>query len=409
MAFWELRSTRFLQANLLSLWTAASLSVCGGCRSEPQQDKIDHIAQVGHLVLNGKTMGTTYSVRYRPSDQCADQQVIHQLIDDELETVNAQMSTYREDSEVSRFNRSETSEWFSVSSETAEVVQLAQKIAHVSDGAFDVTVGPVVDLWGFGPIRRRESIPSDDEIEAAKKLVGYKNLMVRLSPPSLRKLLPKLRIDLSAIAQGHGADRVSDLLERHNIQDSFVEIAGEIVTRGHRHATEPWQIGIESPQDFKRSIALVIGLSDAALATSGDYRNFFMHNDARYSHTIDPKTSRPVTHSTASCSVVASNAALADAIATCMMVLGSKDGLRLADENDWAVLWVDRSESGLVSTYSKSLEKIIPDIAQKVQEFSNKIPANTLRKPRVLSGKLRQSRNPWLAPSAQVSLVETRG
>jgi thiamine biosynthesis lipoprotein len=224
---------------------------------------------------------------------------------------------------------------------------------------------------------RRESIPSDEEIKAARELVGYKNLEVQMSPPGLRKSIPNLRIDLSAIAKGHGADRVSELLERQGIQDSFVEIGGEIVTRGHRNATEPWQIGIESPQDFQRSIALVIGLSDSALATSGDYRNFFTRGDSRFSHTIDPQTGRPVTHSTASCSVVASNAALADAIATCMMVLGSKNGLRLAEDNEWAVLLVDRTDDGLVSKYSKPLERFVPDIAQKVQSFSSRSPTST--------------------------------
>jgi FAD:protein FMN transferase len=378
LAFGELHSTRFLYPNLLLALVA--LSACGGCRQKPphdQQNTRNQTVQLDHVVLNGNTMGTTYSIRYQPSERVADEQVIHQLIEAELETVNAQMSTYREDSEVSRFNRWESSVWFSVSSETANVVQLAQTIAGLSDGAFDVTVGPVVDQWGFGTGVRREGIPTDGEIEAARELVGYKNLEVRISPPGLRKLIPKLRIDLSAIAKGHGADRVSDLLERHGIQDSFVEIGGEIVTRGHRNATEPWQIGIESPQDFKRSIGLVIELSDSALATSGDYRNFFTHSDTRFSHTINPITGRPVTHSTASCSVVASNAAQADAIATCMMVLGSKDGLRLADENDWAVLLVDRTDGGLVPTYSKPLEKVIPDIDRKVQSLSSRIPTST--------------------------------
>ena len=320
-----------------------------------------------HIVLHGTTMGTTYCIRYRPRDHFADQNAIHRVIEEELEQINIQMSNYREDSEVSRFNRSESSEWFAVSSETAFVVNLAQEIAKISDGAFDVTVGPVVDLWGFGPSGRHETIPSDDDIKTAMKYVGYENLLVRLSPPALRKLIPTLQIDLSAIAKGHGADRVSDLLKRHGIENSFVEIGGEIVVSGYRSGSEPWQIGIESPEDFKRSIAIVVGLSDAALATSGDYRNFFIDSDSRFSHTIDPKTGRPVTHSLASNSVVASTAASADAIATCMMVLGKSDGLRLAEENNWAVLFISRSNKGFNSTYSKRLEKILPDVCKKIK------------------------------------------
>jgi thiamine biosynthesis lipoprotein len=312
-------------------------------------------------------MGTTYCVRYRPSVGCEDQYAIHQFIEEELKQIDLQMSTYREDSEVSRFNSSQSTELYPVSFETAFVVDLAEEIAEISDGAFDVTVGPIVDLWGFGPAGRRHTIPSDDEIQSVKRLVGYKNLIVQLSPPSLRKLIPTLRIDLSAIAPGFGADRVSDLLKSLGIQDSFVEIGGEIVTRGHRSGSDPWQIGIESPEDFKRSLKTVLALSDAALATSGDYRNFFLDSGSRFSHTIDPKTARPVIHSLASASVVASNAALADAIATCMMVLGKSDGLRLAEDNNWAVLLVQRSDNGFESSYSKPFEKVFPEVCRKIK------------------------------------------
>ena len=310
-------------------------------------------------------MGTTYSIRYRPASGCPTPQEMQRLIDDELDRVNLQMSTYRNDSELSRFNDSRSTDWISVSAETAYVVDLAQQIAIASDGAFDVTVGPLVNLWGFGPDGRKDQVPSADEVDAAKKIVGYKNLDVRLEQPALKKSLPELRVDLSAIAKGHGSDRVSGLLKANGVEHSFVEIGGEIVTRGNRVDNQPWQIGIEAPLDFERSIQTVIGISGAALATSGNYRNFFLRDGQRFSHTIDPSTGRPVTHQLASASVVADNCDLADAIATCIMVLGPIEGLRLAEAKDWSVLLMHQDGNAMITTYSKRFAKCFPEVCNK--------------------------------------------
>ncbi len=318
--------------------------------------------------LHGSTMGTTYSIRYVPVAGCPATLEMQRLIDNELDRVNLQMSTYRKDSELTRFNDSRSTDWFSVSIETARVVELAQKIAIASNGAFDVTVGPLVNLWGFGPEGRKKEIPSDEEVEAVKKMVGYRNLDVRLEPPALRKLLLELRVDLSAIAKGHGADRVSDLLKDRGIKDSFVEIGGEIVTHGNRADGQSWQIGIEAPVDFERSIQVVIGLSGESLATSGDYRNFFQREGQRFSHTIEPSTGRPVTHQLASASVVADNCALADAIATCMIVMGPTGGMQLAETNGWSVLLIQRSDGEMVTTYSKSFATRFPEVCNPIAD-----------------------------------------
>ena len=183
------------------------------------------------------------------------------------------MSTYLPDSEVSLFNVSQSTDWIAVSSETAQVVELAQQISDVSNGAFDVTVAPLVNLWGFGPGKQAAGVPSETEIQAAKSLVGYRQLFVRHEPPGLKKAIPELQIDLSAIAKGHGVDRVGELLEKNGIQHYFVEIGGEIETRGTRPDDKPWKVGIESPQREKRSIQMILELSNAAIATSGNYRN----------------------------------------------------------------------------------------------------------------------------------------
>lgn len=315
--------------------------------------------------LEGSTMGTTYSIRYCPGEDTPSAITLQHLIEIELSKVNQQMSTYLKDSEISVFNDALSSDWVAVSTETAQVIELAQSISVTSKGAFDITVGPIVDLWGFGPEKGAEKIPSETELESARARVGFTQLEVSLDPPAIKKSNPAVRIDLSAIAKGHGVDRVGSLLANHGIKNYFVEIGGEIVTRGTRPNAQSWQIGIETPQFGPRSIQSIIGLSDAAIATSGDYRNYFEHEGKRYSHTIDPSTGRPITHQLASASVVADNCALADAIATCMMVLGPDRGLALADANEWAVFLIQRNEDSLISSSSSQFERRFPNVSSR--------------------------------------------
>ena len=172
---------------------------------------------------------------------------ISQEIESELERVNAQMSTYLTPSELSRFNQQTSDEWFPVSTETAAVVELALQLTRESDGAFDVTVGPLVNLWGFGPTPRRSQAPSQADIATALEAVGSDKLQVRLVPPALRKTHPALQVDLSAIAKGHGVDRVADVLERMQFSSYFVEIGGEVRTKGTKPGGQAWQVGIEQP------------------------------------------------------------------------------------------------------------------------------------------------------------------
>ena len=311
-------------------------------------------------------MGTTYTVRYLPELGSPSRQEMHRLIEEELKRVNQQMSTYLKDSEITQFNDSKSTDWFSVSLETAKVVDLSLQISVVSEGAFDVTVGPLVNLWGFGPGKRKNTIPTDAELEAASAHVGYKNLSVRLDPPALKKLDPELQADLSAIAKGHGADRVGKVIETNGIKNYFVEIGGEIFASGNRADGQPWQVGIEAPLDFKRSIKTIIGLSGVALATSGDYRNFFESEGQRFSHTIAPNTGRPVSHQLASASVVSDNRELADAIATCMMVLGPEQGLQLAETKNRAVLLMQRKDGQIPSTCSTRFTELFPEVSKQL-------------------------------------------
>ncbi len=347
-------------------WIAVVALVLGLVAVQRRSREPDPSGALQQELLQGSTMGTTYTIRYQPEVGCALRPEMQRFIDDELQRVNQQMSTYLKDSEISRFNDSRSTDWFLVSIETAKVVELSLEISSVSNGAFDVTVGPLVNLWGFGKDKARHTVPSDAEIAAASPLVGYKNLAVKFDPPALKKTHPELQVDLSAIAKGHGVDRVADLFRKHDISNYFIEIGGEVLASGHRLDGKPWQVGIEAPLENKQKIQTVIGLSGAAMATSGDYRNFFEVDGQRYSHTLDPSTGRPVTHQLASASVVAENCALADAIATCMMVLGPEEAMQLAETKSWAVLLVQRNNGLFTSTCSTEFSKLYPNVCNQL-------------------------------------------
>ena len=274
-------------------------------------------------------------------------------VDDLLEEINDQMSTYREDSELSRFNRHDSTEWFPVSSETEYTVALALSIAADSDGAFDPTVGPLVRLWGFGPGPRTSDVPSDEVVAEALSRVGYDMVETRDDPPALRKLDPGVELDLSAIAKGFGVDRVAESLREGGVADFMVEIGGEVRVSGERPDGSGWRIGVEAPASDERRAGWALSLTDSSLATSGDYRNYFEVDGQRYSHTIDPRTGRPVTHRLASVTIVADDCATADAWATTLMVLGPEAGLRWAEEREIAA-WLLTHEGEGVSEAATS-------------------------------------------------------
>ena len=280
-------------------------------------------ADVGEVeTLSGRTMGTTYTVRF-VRDETTDLEAMQAEIDRRLELVNDQMSTYREDSEISRFNRYDGTDWFEVSADTASVVARALEISEQSDGAFDVTVAPLVNLWHFGPEEHDARLPDAAAIAAAREHTGYKKLQARLDPPALKKSDSKLTVDLSAIAKGYGVDVVWETFDQTNC---MVEIGGEVRVRGAKPNGDGWVIGIEAPLVGVRELQNLVELSDAALASSGGYRNFFEHKGKRYSHTIDPRTGRPVEHDLLAVSVLSDDCMTADALATTAIVLGPEAG-----------------------------------------------------------------------------------
>lgn len=297
--------------------------------------------------LQGKTMGTTWHVTVVDAERNRNQQATLQVdIERILHDVNASMSTWLPDSELSRFNQAETTDWFPVSQDLVTVVASAAEVSALSDGAFDVTVGPLISLWGFGKAEKEKAVPDKAAIEIARQRVGYQKLDVRVEPPALCKARADMYVNLSAIAKGFGVDKVGEYLEAQGIQNYMAEIGGEVRTRGHSQRGDAWRIAIEKPVALGRAIQQGVRLQDAGLATSGDYRNFFTHEGQRYSHTLNPQTGYPVQHSLASVSVLADTTMLADAYATMLMAMGEVRGKAFADQQGIAAYFMWRTDEG---------------------------------------------------------------
>jgi thiamine biosynthesis lipoprotein len=292
------------------------------------------------LELSGFTMGTSYNVVAIEGASSVTEAEVASAIDTALSAVNASMSNWQADSEISRFNAQNGTAPVGLSAELANVMDAAEAVHIASEGTFDTTMGPLIELWGFGATGTK-SLPSDAEIVAAQARSGHANTL-GLSAGSLQKQQDDAQVYLAAIGKGYGADHVGRALEGLGITDYMVEIGGDLYASGRNPSGLPWQIGVETPNAHDRGVLEVVGISNVGLASSGDYRNYFEQDGQRYSHVIDPTTGRPITHKTASATVIAENAMLADAWATAMLILGHDRGLKIAEAQNLAVLFVNR-------------------------------------------------------------------
>jgi thiamine biosynthesis lipoprotein len=294
------------------------------------------------LVLSGPTMGTTYTVKVVAAPASVDAKLVQATIDDVLAQIDRSMSGYRVDSEVTRFNASGSTQWCNVSADLAAVVRASLDISEASDGAFDITVAPLVAAWGFGPAGGPKELPSVEQIAQIEATVGYRKLHVRLDPPALRKDVAALSIDLNGIAPGFAVDRLADRLRGLRIENFMIDIGGEIRAHGRNARGERWHIAIEHPVDTQRTPYASVWLDGAAVSTSGEYRDYYERDGRRYSHTIDPRTGRTLDRAPGSVVVVASSTAQADGWATAMNVLGPRAGLALATQRHLPVLFIER-------------------------------------------------------------------
>jgi len=312
--------------------------------------------EVGEIEMSGDTMGTQFSVKLTAAD--VDTVSLQQEIEGLLARVEKMMSTYMPDSEISRFNKSSTTDWYQVSAEFCVGVEQALVLSTLTNGSFDITVGPLVNLWGFGPGNIIDEPPDDDEISEAKDSVGYEHLQADCAQPALRKDIAELYLDMSAFGKGLAVDRIADWLEDAGLHDYLVEVGGELRLAGRNASNEKWAIGIEVPVADQRRPHTVIRLTDTAVATSGDYRNYFEVDGKRYSHTIDTRTGRPVTHSLASVTVLDESGYRADALATALLVMGPKKGMELATREQLAVLFLLRDATGIDELTSPAFDQL---------------------------------------------------
>lgn len=295
------------------------------------------------VMLTGLTMGTTYTIKIAGPGVEERASATAQAVDALLQQVNNIFSTYIEDSELSRFNKSDGSVPFPLSNGLRRVIEISLEVSRQTGGAFDITVGPLVNAWGFGPDTPAK-LPTDAEIAALRERIGYEKLT--LENGTLRKARPDVYCDLSAVAKGYGVDCVARKLDELGIANYMVEIGGEVRTRGTHQAGTPWKIAIEKPVTGQRVVEHIVPLSNLSMATSGDYRNFFDMDGRRYSHTINPSTGRPIEHRLASVSVLHPECAWADAYATALNVLGPEEGYALAERLGLQALFIVRNDDG---------------------------------------------------------------
>lgn len=304
--------------------------------------------------LTGQTMGTYYSVKYVTQPGMPQLEVIKAEIDRRLEQVNDQMSTYRPHSELSQFNRSrDIGVPIKVSSATLTVINEASRIHRLTDGALDITIGPLVNLWGFGPEGSLDRVPDPQTLQQRLAWVGMDKLQVQ--PQGLVKTTPELYIDLSSIAKGYGVDQIAEYLSSLSMTNYMVDIGGEVKTRGQNGQSQPWRIAIEKPDSGNR-VQEIITPGDMAVATSGDYRNYFEQQGQRYSHTIDPKTGQPIQNRLISVTVLDPSCMTADGFATAFGVLGPEKSLALANQLQMPIFMLVKTDTGLVELYSDTFK-----------------------------------------------------
>jgi FAD:protein FMN transferase len=325
------------------------------------------LAAIGHstafadaIHLSGDTMGTTYNITVVDPPGDATEASLGTEVATVLAEVNSQLSNWDPESEVSRFNAAISTDPIPVSEAFATVIRTAAKAHELSGGKFDVTLAPLIDLWGFGPRQPGEPVPDDADIEAALTNVGQARMLTLAGDTgTLAKTNPGVTVNLSAIAKGYGIDQLAAALAALGARNYLVEIGGDLVTRGLNPDGNAWAIGIERPDSAGGTIASVVRVSDMGMATSGDYRNYFEDGGVRYSHIIDPTTGRPITHGTASVSVLAPDATTADAMATALLVVGAEEGRAIAEREGLAALFITRAADGFVTTTTAGFDALV--------------------------------------------------
>tara|TARA_Y100001949_G_scaffold159955_1_gene151221 strand:- start:6465 stop:7490 length:1026 start_codon:yes stop_codon:yes gene_type:complete len=311
------------------------------------QDKVES--------FGGPTMGSTYSVKYVADDAAVSKEQLRDETEAILAKIDSQMSTYRADSDIETFNALPAGACMAMPGEVLELFRAGQQLSKESAGAFDLTVEPLLDLWGFGPHGTGERVPSADEIAAARENMGHQH--IRIDGEQLCKDVA-VQVDFNSIAAGYAVERVTANLEASGVRRYLVEITGELKALGLKPDGAPWRIAIEAPHDNERVAQRIVELNGYGVSTSGDYRNYFERDGKRYSHTLDPVTGAPIDHHLAAVTVVDRSTLRADGLSTVLMVLGPERGLAYATERGIAAFFVIREGQEFISKSTEAFDEL---------------------------------------------------
>lgn len=332
----------------MGLLALALVPVIGGCARAPRE-----------LAISGPTMGTTYSIKVASAPADVDAHALRGAVDQVLDRIDRSMSGYRSDSEISRFNASTSTDWFEVSTDLATVVDHALQVSRESGGTFDVTVGPLVAAWGFGAPGEPIDLPDAAKLAELRARAGYQKLEARLQPPALRKSDASVQVDLNGIAPGYAVDLVAERFQSMHLSHFMIDLGGEVRAQGRNARGEAWRIAVERPVDAEPEPYAIVNLDNASVTTSGEYRHYFDRDGRRYSHTIDPRTGRPVEHSLASVVVIGSSTMDVDAWATALNVLGTEAGRELALKRAMPVMFIEVQGAELRSVTTPQFDSYV--------------------------------------------------
>lgn len=330
---------------LLSLLIASTISLVG-CE------------QNQNFELQGAAQGTTYHIKIASAPKTIDKKALHQSIENKLADLDRKLSNYRDDSEISLLNQKQTAEWLEVSPEIAEMLAIAKHVFTRSQGCYDLSIKPLLDVWGFS--KHDNHVPSATAIAEAKQHIGMQSLEIDTATHKIRKLDPLLSIDLSSIAQGYSVQALANYLEQQGIHNYLVEIGGEMKVKGSKKDQKPWRVAVQNPALASNDIHKILQLQETkgiAIMTAGTYRNFFEENGKGYSHIIDPRTGQPVSHRLLSVTVLHDDPTWADAWDTALLCLGETAARQLAEAEHLKVLLIYATDNGLA-------EYMHPDFTQ---------------------------------------------
>lgn len=305
--------------------------------------------------FGGPTMGSTYSIKYVRHAGLPAPAAVQVEVEKILTEVDRQLSTYRSDSDIERFNALPANHCQAMPASILELVRVGEQLSMQSAGAFDLTVEPLLNLWGFGPQAREEKIPTAQALAEVRQRVGHDHL--RIDGDRLCKDAA-VEVDFNSIAAGYAVDTIAAKLDAMGIHDYLAEATGELKAAGRKLDGTPWRIALEEPRDDRQVAERIIAIDGYGLSTSGDYRHYFVQNGQRFSHTLDARTGLPVSHSLASVTVIHPCALMADGLSTLLLILGPEQGWDYAEQHGIGAFFVMRADTGFVTRSSRAFARL---------------------------------------------------